>query len=265
MIILRPPFNQLWKDKNPFDEVEKLRGETFRSVKTRRTIRFEINGEAFYLKLHHGITYREFFKNILSFKIPVCGARNEWSAINRLKEIGVDTMEGAAFGETGLNPIRKTSFIITKEIAPAISLEDFCKDWKNNPPSFSLKRSIIKTVAEMVRKMHASGVNHRDCYLCHFLLSPPETDYTNLKISLIDLHRAQIREEVPNRWRDKDLVALYFSSLHINLTRTDYCFFLKNYFPQTPLKAILARENKFLRSIDKKAKKIAERTIRKGL
>ena len=24
MIILRPPFNQLWNDKNPFDEVEKL-------------------------------------------------------------------------------------------------------------------------------------------------------------------------------------------------------------------------------------------------
>ena len=123
MIILRPPFNQLWNDKNPFDEVEKLRGETFRSVKTRRTIRFEVNGEAFYLKLHHGITYREFFKNILSFKIPVCGARNEWNAINRLKEIGVDTMEGTAFGETGLNPIRKTSDFTYRH--PPLSNPDF--------------------------------------------------------------------------------------------------------------------------------------------
>ena len=265
MIILRPPFNQLWKEKNPFDEVEKLRGETFRSVKTRRTIRFEINDEAFYLKLHHGITYREFFKNILSFKIPVCGARNEWSAINRLKEIGVDTMEGAAFGETGLNPIRKTSFIITKEIAPAISLEDFCKDWKNNPPSFSLKRSIIKSVAEMVRKMHAGGVNHRDCYLCHFLLSIPLTNHSDLKISVIDLHRAQIRKNVPKRWRDKDLVALYFSSLDANLSKTDYFYFLKYYFSDLKLSAIFAKEKYLFDTIDSKAQKIRERTLRKGL
>lgn len=265
MIILRPPFNQLWNDKNPFDEVEKLRGETFRSVKTRRTIRFEVNGEAFYLKLHHGITYKEFFKNILSFKIPVCGARNEWNAINRLKEIGVDTMEGTAFGETGLNPIRKTSFIITKEIAPAISLEDFCKDWKNNPPSFSLKRSIIKKVAEMVRKMHASGVNHRDCYLCHFLLSLPYDGTQEPQISIIDLHRAQMRANVPRRWRDKDLIGLYYSSLDLLLSRTDYLYFLKIYFPQHSLHDIFYHEKSLLSHAHSRAQKIKERTLRKGL
>ena len=52
MLILRKPFDTLWKNKDAFEEVEKLSGEVYRSVATRRTIRFEIDGKSFYLKLH---------------------------------------------------------------------------------------------------------------------------------------------------------------------------------------------------------------------
>ena len=265
MITLHSPFHHVWEGKNPFDEVEKLRGEVFRSVKTRKTVRFKIDEEVFYLKLHHGITYREFLKNILSFKIPVCGAKNEWNAINRLKQIGVDTMEGVAFGEKGLNPIKKTSFIITKEIAPAISLEDFCKDWETKPPSFILKRSIIKTVAEILRNMHKGGINHRDCYLCHFLLSLPFNETLKPKISVIDLHRAQMRTAVPRKWRNKDLIGLYYSSLNLSLSKTDYFYFLKIYFSTLSLHEIFKQEKSLITNAHSKALKIKERTVRKGL
>ena len=173
MLVLKLPFSTIWKDKDPFEEVEKLSGELYRSVATRKTIRFEVEGKGYYLKLHHGITYKEFFKNILSLHWPVFGARNEWRAIHKLQEIGVDTMVGVAYGERGFNPIKQTSFIVTEDLSPTISLEDYCENWANNPPPYVVKKALITRVAEMVRKMHESGINHRDCYICHFLLQLP--------------------------------------------------------------------------------------------
>ena len=41
MLILRSPFDNLWKNKDAFEEVEKISGEVYRSVATRQTLRFE--------------------------------------------------------------------------------------------------------------------------------------------------------------------------------------------------------------------------------
>ncbi|MBL3467873.1 lipopolysaccharide core heptose(I) kinase RfaP, partial [Klebsiella pneumoniae] len=99
-----------------------------------------------------------------------------------------------------------------------------------------VKRMLIKRVATMVRDMHAAGINHRDCYICHFLLHLPFSGKEEeLKISVIDLHRAQLRTRVPRRWRDKDLIGLYFSSMNIGLTQRDIWRFMKVYFA-APLK-----------------------------
>ena len=265
MLILKKPFDDLWKGKDAFEEVEKISGEVYRSVATRETLRFEVEGKGYYLKLHHGITYKEFFKNVFSFHAPVLGARNEWRAINRLAQLCVDTMKGVAYGERGLNPIKQTSFIVTEDLAPCISLEDFCEKWATEPPAYSVKKALVTRVAEMVRKMHEAGINHRDCYICHFLLQLPFDDLNNFKLSIIDLHRAQIRAQVPYRWRNKDLVALYYSCLNIGLTTRDYLRFLKIYFPGKKLKQILSEEKSLIDSMQSKAQKIKERTLRKGL
>lgn len=265
MLVLKPPFSTIWKDKDPFEEVEKLSGELYRSVATRKTIRFEVEGRGYYLKLHHGITYKEFFKNILSLHWPVFGAHNEWRAIHKLQEIGVDTMVGVAYGERGFNPIKQTSFIVTEDLSPTISLEDYCENWANNPPPYTVKKALITRVAEMVRKMHEAGINHRDCYICHFLLQLPFSDPKNFKLSVIDLHRAQIRDKVPVRWRNKDLIALYYSAMEIGLTTRDYLRFLKVYFNGMGLKKILIKEKGLMTTFENKAQKIKERTLRKGL
>lgn len=265
MYCLFSPFAEIWKGKDPFQEVEKITGEIFREVKTRRTLQFCVQGKSFYLKLHHGTTYGEVLKNLLSFRLPVLGADREWRAINKLSHIGVDTMKGVAFGQKGWNPVKRTSFIITEDLSPAISLEDYCRDWITNRPDFEVKVMIIRRVAQMVRNMHRAGINHRDCYICHFLLSLPfdETE-KNLKLSIIDLHRAQFRKRVPLRWRNKDLIGLYYSTLGIGLTRTDYFRFLKEYFDLS-IREIVNSEIKLLKEARTKALKIRERSIRKGL
>ena len=130
---------------------------------------------------------------------------------------------------------------------------------------FCVKRMLIKRVATMVRDMHAAGINHRHCYICHFLLHLPFSGKEEeLKISVIDLHRAQLRTRVPRRWRDKDLIGLYFSSMNIGLTQWDIWRFMKVYFA-APLKDILKQEQGLLSQAEAKATKIRERTIRKSL
>ncbi|WP_312416751.1 lipopolysaccharide core heptose(I) kinase RfaP [Pseudescherichia sp.] len=265
MVELKEPLATLWRGKDAFAEVKKLQGDVFRELETRRTIRFELAGKSYFLKWHQGTSVKEIAKNLLSLRMPVLGADREWNAIHRLSECGVDTMHGIGFGEKGANPLTKKSFIITEDLTPTISLEDYCADWSVNPPDLHVKRMLIRRVAMMVRKMHQAGVNHRDCYLCHFLLHLPFSgEERDLKLSIIDLHRAQIRRRVPQRWRDKDLIGLYFSSMNIGLTERDVWRFLKIYFGVS-LKEIFRQQDELIRQAREKADKIRERTIRKSL
>lgn len=265
MLVLKEPFKTAWANKDPFEEVLKLNGEIYREVATRRTLNFKFQGESFYIKMHKGTTVKEILKNYLSLRAPVLGAGNEYKAINRLTELGVNTMEVVAFGERGVNPLTRESFIITKDLNPAISLEDYCKGWKDNPPPYHVKKVLIEEAARMVKTMHEGGVNHRDCYICHFLLHLPYSEQDIPKLSVIDLHRAQIRRCVPKRWRNKDLVALYFSSRNLGLSFCDYARFLKIYFDEMSLKEILRHENRLLMNMKYRSNRIEERTMRKLL
>ncbi len=173
-------------------------------------------------------------------------------------------MTAVAYGERGSNPAGQHSFIVTEELAPTISLEDFSIDWVRQPPEPRLKRALIAEVARMTGMMHRAGVNHRDCYICHFLLhtdKPVTAD--DFKLSVIDLHRAQTRSVITRRWRNKDLAALYFSALEIGLTRRDKLRFLRDYFQQ-PLRQILRDEAPLLAWLEGKAERLYQRKQRYG-
>ena len=261
-VTLLPPFDRLWAGRDPFVEVEQLRGEVYRELEARRTLRTEVAGRGYFVKIHRGVGWREILKNLLTGKAPVLGAGQEWRALARLHEAGVPTMTAVAFGERGASPARQHSFIITEELAPTESLEDFTLGWTRQPPPPALKWALIREVASMTRAMHGAGVNHRDCYICHFLLDTRQSpDPANLKLSLIDLHRAQVRAATPRRWRDKDLAGLYYSSLEIGLTRRDKLRFLRSYFA-APLRRILTTEAALLPRLEAKAARLMARQER---
>lgn len=262
-LALRPPFAALWAGQDAFAVVDALRGEVFRERDGRRTFRTEIDGRGYFVKIHHGIGWGEIFKNLASGRTPILGAANEWLAIHRLETLGIDTMRAVAFGQRGANPARRHSFLITEELAPTVSLEDFCRDWSQRPPDPALKHALIRRVADMAGRMHRAGVNHRDFYLCHFLLHlDPPPQPAHLKLSLIDLHRAQIRGQVPRRWRDKDLAGLYFSALDIGLSKRDFLRFLRVYF-QRPLCAILRDEAPLLARLRHEGERLRRKYRRK--
>ncbi|MGI4838837.1 MAG: lipopolysaccharide core heptose(I) kinase RfaP [Janthinobacterium lividum] len=261
---LAEPFKRLWAGRDPFVEVEGLQGVVYRELEARRTLRTEVAGRGYFVKIHRGIGWGEIFKNLLTAKLPVLGAGQEWQAIQRLQEVGVPTMTAVAYGERGSNPADQHSFIVTEELAPTVSLEDYSLDWEKNPPAPALKHALIAEVARMTGMMHRAGVNHRDCYICHFLLhTDTEVTPEHFKLSVIDLHRAQTRSRISRRWRDKDLAALYFSALGIGLTQRDKLRFLQGYFQQ-PLRQILRDEASLLGWLDGKANKLLDRKQRYG-
>ncbi|MCQ9424783.1 lipopolysaccharide core heptose(I) kinase RfaP [Pseudomonas sp. LJDD11] len=263
-LFLAEPFKSLWAGRDAFAEVERLQGQVYRELEGRTTLRTEVAGRCYFVKIHRGIGWGEVAKNLFSAKLPVLGAGQEFKAVARLHEAGVPTMTAVAYGERGSNPAAQHSFIITEELAPTVSLEDFSLDWRTTPPEPRLKRALIAEVARLVGTMHRAGVNHRDCYICHFLLhtdKPVSAD--DFKLSVIDLHRAQTRRAITPRWRNKDLAALYFSALDIGLSKRDKLRFLKGYFRQ-PLRQILSHEAVLLGKLEKKADKLYERKQRYG-
>ncbi len=267
-LVLTPPLSALWAGRDPFEAATALGREAaasavVRDIEGRRTLRFELDGRGYYLKLQNGIGWNRIVGEYARLRPPVLGAANEWRAIQTCHALGVPTMTAVAYGERGRGPAWRESFLVTAAIEPAIDLDAYTRTWRDAPPAPSLKRALIGEVARIARRMHEGGLNHRDFYLCHFLLGlDPSPTPGALRLSVIDLHRAQVRPSTPQRWRDKDLAALYFSALDIGLTARDKLRFLRVYFPGA-LRATLDRERRLLRYLEREAARLQLRYERK--
>lgn len=238
-----------------FDQIMALDGEIFRQVADRRTLRFVAGGKGYFIKIHKGVGWKEIFKNLVQGRLPVLGAKNEYRAIKRLTEVGVETMTLAGYGCRGVNPARLESFVITDELPETITLEDFCRDWPEKPPPLSLKRALISRIAHIAKALHENGINHRDFYICHFNIQTESAARGELQLYLMDLHRAQIRRRTPIRWIVKDIAGLYFSTMDIGLTQHDFLRFIRIYRGQS-LRQTLKDERKFWSRVQKKADKL---------
>lgn len=263
ILILRDELQVLWQGHDIFNLVQQLSGSIAREALGRQTLRFELNGSAYYRKLHTGVGWGEIIKNLVRGRLPVVSARNEWLALNRLVEIGVASLIPVAYGERGINPARRLSFIVTRELAGTVQLDDYLH--ANPDLDFLSKRRLVRAVAHIARTIHNHGLNHRDLYLCHFLLDPLalESAYEIQQplLYLIDLHRAQLRARVPQRWLVKDLASIYFSAMDAGLTRRDIGRFLVAYFEQ-PLSQVLRQKRSLLQAVMRRAEQLYQREQR---
>lgn len=218
-------------------------------------LRFELDGRPLFLKLHRGVGWKEVFKNLVQLKWPVTGARNEWVAIRYLQAYGVQTMSAVGYGSRGINPASRLSFLVTEELTNTVTLENHCREWSIQTPPFAHRLKIIRRVADIAQRMHSAGVNHRDFYLCHFLLAHSESQRQGdvpPELFLVDLHRAQIRNAVPRRWRVKDIGSLYYSALEIGLTPADLLRFVRLYTGKS-LRHALLNDRKFWQKVEQRA------------
>lgn len=258
---LRKELAEAWQDQDVFSLLKTLPGEVFRDKEGRRTLRFERAGQSYFLKYHAGVGWGEITKNLLQFRMPIISARNEWQAVKRLHELGIGTMTLAGYGERGLNPARRESFVITDELTGTMSLEFVGQQWQQRKPSFRSKQILIRKLAEMSRKMHQAGINHRDYYLCHVLLTEDFAEHNQIseytELFLIDLHRTQIRRRVPTRWLVKDLGSLYFSAHEVKLSQRDKFRFIQHYSGLTLRQALNAQDD-FWRKVEARAQRLLQ-------
>lgn len=235
MIELSLLMQRCFPEPDAFNKVLQAEGDVVRAKEGRRTFRFDYNSRGYFAKVHMGIGWGEIWKNLRQFKLPVIDASNEWKAVTLLNRVGVDTVSIVGKGTRGVNPAACQSFVIMDELSEKVELEDFMKDYASltGAKRLFLKRQLIRSVAQAARKMHGAGMNHRDFYLCHFHIE--NRDWSswekgdNIRLPLLDLHRAQIRSAVPHRWLAKDLGALFFSAIDCELTSCDVIAFLKEY------------------------------------
>ena len=236
-----------------FSVLDNLEGELYRRVESRRTFRFEFSNRFYFAKLHFGVGWREIVKNLAQLRLPVISARNEFEALQLLEREGIPVPAVVGFSCVGKNPATLRSSIVTKSLVNTLSLEDCCRAGLINPRR---KHCLIPRVAELTRRMHGAGVNHRDCYICHFHLPLDEKDDCEPTLFIIDLHRAQIRKNTPLRWRVKDVGSLLFSAVEENtLTKIDLYRFMIAY-SNKPLRQTLVEDFRFWEKVKARAQSL---------
>lgn len=244
---LREDFAQLWRGQDPFAAAFAIEGETFRALEQRQTLAFTANGKRYFIKRHRGTTYGEILKNLLSLRLPVVSARNEYRAIRKLQELGLRVPVVTAYGRRGMLPGKLESFLVTEDVGVHATLEDYCGAWNTQAPDFAEKRAILEEIADISHVLHSNGVCHRDYYLCHFLRTSPDKPLT-----VIDLHRALVKSRLDERWIIKDIAGLYFSALGAGLTRNDLFRFMRSY-RGCSLRETLVKDKSFWESVRTRA------------
>lgn len=251
IFFLSPALQAALGSRHSFDDVMRLEGPPIRAKEGRRTFRLELGGRGYFFKIHNGVGWREILKELCSLRTPTVSALAEKRAIDALRELGIATMTVAGYGERGRNPATLQSFIATEEIADAPTLEELTADWRRKPPAFREKQRLLRSVADIARRLHEHGINHRDFYLNHFRLQRDS-------LFLMDLHRAQLRASIPRRWRVKDIGALYFSAADIGLTRGDLLRFVRLYTGRSARHS-LAQDAAFWRAVTRRAQRFYRR------
>ncbi len=228
-----------WPDgpRSQFEEIVSTSGEVAKQAGNRTTLRFLAHGRAFFLKIHTGIGWREIFKNLLIGKMPVLGAGVEWTALHAVRALGIHTVTPAGYGCQGFNPARQRSFLLTEDLGESVTLESLLMAWAGlerlSREELRLKRELIRGTAQLIQRLHAHSLIHRDLYLCHIRIRI--ADLANHgqdgcpPLYLMDLHRTQVRTFRRTRWIVKDLGSLYFSALHIGLSKQDRFRFIREY------------------------------------
>jgi heptose I phosphotransferase len=267
MITIHPDYTALFSRFLTIDDFMKIDIEIVRDFKNRKTGRFELEGKGFYIKKHFECGFGAVLDELFHLRKPHIGAGHERLILSRLHEIGIKTMTVTAFGQKGNILSRQRSFLVTEELTHVESLEDVCAQWPKKKPTAAFKKALIGQVARIAKKLHSNGINHRDFYICHFLLdvSNPSNGIhrQSPKLFLIDLHRAQQRSNVPFRWRVKDIGGLYFSAMDIGLTRIDFFRFMKLYTGK-PLRQTLREDGRFWEAVAHRAMKTYQKEFGKG-
>jgi heptose I phosphotransferase len=207
-------------------------GRMVREAGPRKTRRIETDSGVLFLKQHHDIPLRR--RLVPGGRRASSPAHIEWDAIGMLRKTGFDVPTPVAFGEDiQLIGTPRRSFILTREVVGS-QLDHLLEDGYPNPHGRSEREArdaVIRDVAGMVRRFHATGFYHKDLYCCHLIVTE---DPRWGRPYFIDLERVDRDFPPRRRWFVKDLAALEHSA-PATVTRADRLRFLLAYLSKNRL------------------------------
>lgn len=206
-----------------------------------------------YLKRYQSPALKTWLASLFRFSMPR-SAMDEWNNILAFHNLDIPTMLPLCAGLKKHIGFKKESFLLTREIEGVKRLDHTLAHHfssHTNDHRFKEKKTLIKTLALLVRRMHGSGLNHRDLYLCHILVKKDARN--NWTIYFADLHRVDQRKKMPLRWKVKDLAALHYSADPDIVTRTDRLRFITHYQGNERLNV---HTKQFIKKIIKKTERI---------
>jgi heptose I phosphotransferase len=209
-------------------------GDVFKRLPARTVVRIAVESATgprrFFLKRHtEPMRWGDRFRAWCS-GFSTSWGRKEWDVIHALRREGIPTLTPVAAGER-IAGGRCESFVVTEALEGFEPLDALAASRYASPlapTTLGEKRAIIRRVAELTRRLHRAGFNHRDWYLCH-IFARREPDGT-WQLRALDLQRVDRRRWRRRRWIVKDLAALNYSSPPGIVTATDRARFLKAYF-----------------------------------
>lgn len=186
-----------------------------------------------YLKKHHVRTWRSRLRAKLGLGPRDSAGRVEAENVGCLAARGIKVMNLIAYGEKLHADGLMESFVLTEELEGYVELDEFIRrrfaphrTHHGTPRDHELDR-LIRQVAEIARRFHVAGYNHRDFYCCHFFVREPTAG--EFEIKLIDLQRVQHRGRFRRRWIVKDLAQLAWSAPLEQIKCTHRMAFMRHY------------------------------------
>ena len=195
------------------DFFEYSAGRTINRNKKRDVIMMDLGGRSDRKELFMKRFFCPHFKDMLftlqNFGRPCSQAACEWENTRILLENGIETYHPVCYGEKMVWGLEKKSFFITEKIQGQCLAELISESWLTM--SQEEKEQIIVSLAEMIRRIHDSGISLPDMYVWHVFVTKTNGDYS---FAIIDLHRmtANLKGRCGNSERIRNLGAFLFSS-----------------------------------------------------
>ena len=175
------------------------------------------------------------------FRVPFSDSLEEVRAFVALQQAGLEAPRPVA-ACTLTHIIKRKTAIATLDVGPFERLTSLLER-----VDFKKRREVAQQLGRLVARMHNSAINHRDLYAEHIVF------LKDGGIVLLDLNRAQVRHRLPQRWRIKDLAALFVSA---NAPATDKLRFLLAYLD---IPSLTPAAKRLATKVLKRAEKLAVR------
>ena len=208
-----------------------------------------------YLKKHRQRTWRTWLASFLHIAPPRSPGRIEAENAIALNALGIEVMPLTAYGEKLHADGRLESFLLSEELQGYCELQDFTEQRFSQERNGRQLYRLIVQVADIARRFHAAGFNHRDFYCCHFLVK--ETSPGQFDVRLIDLQRVQRRQWLRRRWIVKDLAQLASMSPDAHVGCREKVLFLRTYLG---VKKLRPQDKRLIRAVLRKLASIRRHT-----